>query len=57
MIDARSARLVGLLAPVVTAFRMNLDANVGEFVRHCKGLLKKWSGSRDLRHQLPSELP
>lgn len=44
MIDARSARLRGVLAPVVTSFHANLDANFGAFVRHCKWPLENGAG-------------
>lgn len=44
MIEARSARLRGVLAPVVTPFHANLDINVSEFVRHCAWLLENGAG-------------
>lgn len=44
MIDARSTRLRGVLAPVVTPFRANLDVNAGKFVRHCAWLLENGAG-------------
>jgi len=44
MIEARSTRLRGVLAPVVTPFHTNLDVNVVEFVLHCKWLLENGAG-------------
>ncbi|RKF30524.1 dihydrodipicolinate synthase family protein [Paraburkholderia fungorum] len=44
MIDARPTRLRGVLAPVVTPFHANLEANATEFVRHCRWLLENGAG-------------
>lgn len=38
------ARLRGVLAPVVTPFRRNLDVDTGAFIAHCQWLVKSGAG-------------
>jgi 4-hydroxy-tetrahydrodipicolinate synthase len=40
----RPVRLRGVLAPVVTPFRSNLDVDTGAFVEHCRWLVESGAG-------------